>query len=302
MLDATQTTRTPPPLTTLPPAAPPAAAEGAADQAQTSGYADCVDRSCAENRFSSELGVGLSDPPVKSGDSTTFTAVAGDAFRTDGKGAVVPPTHTDVDQGDLGDCWLMAGAAAVAHQDAEYIQGRITKNADGTFNVKLGDKTEVVKATFPDAGYADATPGNKKNTLWAALVEKAYAQQAGGYGNLDHGSSSGAAMEKLTGKPSTATSISSSTTADDLYKVLKAGKDGDHPMTVETKKSGVTAPLHADHAYTILDVYERDGQKYAKVYNPWGVNDGARKASDLEHEVKLEDLISSSSVAYVNGG
>ncbi|CAN0443661.1 unnamed protein product, partial [Laminaria digitata] len=51
--------------------------------------------------------------------------------------------------------------------------------------------------------------------------------------------------------------------------------------------SGVASPLHDNHAYAILDVYERDGQQYVKVYNPWGVNDGARDISKMEHEMKI---------------
>ncbi|MCA9552660.1 MAG: hypothetical protein KC933_21685 [Myxococcales bacterium] len=299
MIDATQTTRTPPQTTALPP--PPAAKPEIAAQDDAAGYTDCVDRCGGENLFTAAFETSATEVAVKAGDSTDFTKVEGDAFRTDAKGIVMPPTHGDVDQGDLGDCWLMAGAAAVAHQDSEYIQGRISKNADGTFNVKLGDKTEVVTATFPNAGYADATPGSQKDTLWAALVEKAYAQQAGGYGKLD-GGNSGTAMEKLTGKPSTTTSITASTKADDLYTTLKAGKDGDHPMTFDTKSSGSVSPLHDNHAYTVLDVYERDGQKYVKLYNPWGVNDGARDLSAMEHEMKIEDLVKSGAAVHVNGG
>jgi len=298
MLDATTTNRTPP-QTALPP--PQTASTESTAHEETSGFTDCVDRSCTENLFTAALETTGGEVAVKPGDSSAYTQVEGDAFRTDAKGAVVPPTHADVDQGDLGDCWLMAGAAAVAHQDAEYIQSRISKNAAGTFNVKLGDKTEVVTATFPNAGYADATPGTQSDTLWAALVEKAYAQQAGGYGKLD-GGNSGDAMAKLTGKPSTTTNITWFTTADSLYNTLKAGKDGDHPMTFDTKSSGAVDPLHDNHAYAVLDVYERDGQKYVKVYNPWGVNDGARDVSAMEHEMKIEDLLTSGVAVHVNGG
>ncbi len=301
MLDATQTRPNPTPPVGAPPAAQASDRKSAAD-AQACKI-DCVDRGVTQNMFSAELDTVSAgkDPTLKPGDATTYSKETGNAFRRDAAGNVVPPKHSDVDQGDLGDCWLMAGAAAVARKDPEYIQNRITKNDDGSFSVKLGSTTETVKPTFPDAGYADPTPGNQKDTLWPALIEKAYAQKKGGYQALD-GGNSGDAMAALTGKSSTKTAISSSTKADDLYKTLKAGKDGDHPMTFETKDSGVSDPLHENHAYAVLDVYERDGQKYVKVYNPWGVNDGARDLSKVEHEMKIEDLIANGDQIYVNGG
>lgn len=302
MLDATQTRPNPAPPLAPPPAAASATQLKAATEAQTCSI-DCIDRSATQNMFSSELDTVSAgkDPALKPGDAKTYSRETGNAFRRDAAGTVVPPKHSDVDQGDLGDCWLMAGAAAVARKDPGYIQNRISKNDDGTFAVKIGSTTETVTPTFPDAGYADPTPGNQEDTLWPALIEKAYAQKMGGYAALD-GGNSGDAMAALTGRASTKTSISSTTKADDLYKTLKAGKDGDHPMTFETKDSGVADPLHENHAYAVLDVYERDGQKYVKVYNPWGVNDGARDLSKMEHEMKIEDLISNGDQVYVNGG
>ena len=228
---------------------------------------------------------GGKDPALAEDDSGGFTRQEGAAFRTDAEGNTIPPSYTDVDQGSLGDCWLMAASAAVAHRDPERLQNRISQNEDGSFNVQLGDETRVVQPTFPDAGYADPTPNNQSDTLWPALIEKAYANREGNsYENLD-GGNAGRALEALTGEPTTRTSINSSSDLDSLYGTLRGGIDGDHPMVAATRDEGVADPFHDNHAYAVLDAYERDGQRYVKVYNPWGTNDGARTADAMTHEM-----------------
>lgn len=207
-----------------------------------------------------------------------------------------------MDQGSLGDCWLMAANAAVAHRDPEYIQDRISENEDGSFDVRLGDETHRVQPTFPDAGYADATPNNRTDTMWPALVEKAYAQQEGNsYESLD-GGSPGRALEALTGQPSTRTGISDTSDTDDLYNTIRAGVTGDHPMVASTRDEGVADPYHENHAYAVLDAFERDGQQYVRVYNPWGTNDGARGVDAMTHDVPIEDFRDNFSSVHVSGG
>lgn len=242
------------------------------------------------------------DPALAEDDTGGFTRVEGDAFRTDAAGNTVPPSYTDVDQGNLGDCWLMAASAAVAHTDPEYITNRVSENADGSFDVRLGDNTETVQPTFPDAGYADPTPNNRNDAMWPALVEKAYAQQEGNsYEALD-GGNAGRALEALTGQPTTRTAVSPTSDTDDLYNTLRAGVDGDHPMVVSTRDEGVSEPFHGDHAYAVLGAYERDGQQYVQVYNPWGTNDGARDAAAVTHEMTIEDFRANFENIYVSGG
>lgn len=242
------------------------------------------------------------DPTLPADAATGFTRQEGDAFRTAPDGTQVPPQYGDVDQGGLGDCWLMAASAAVAHTDPEYIQNRVSENPDGTFNVRLGDRTQRVDPTFPNAGYADPTPNGQANTLWPALVEKAYAQQEGNnYGNLD-GGNPGRALEALTGQPTTRTAVSPTSNADDVWRTLQDGVTGDHPMVASTPGTGTTPPLHDNHAYAVLGATERDGQRYVQVYNPWGTNDNSRDLSAMTHEMTLEDFQKNFTNLYVSGG
>lgn len=248
-----------------------------------------------------DVGVRGKDPEVPDSDADTFTREEGEAFRRDSRGRRIAPRALDVDQGGLGDCWLLAAMAAVAHRDPEHIENRIQARTDGNFDVRVGNETIRVQPTFPDAGYADPTPNRQSDTLWVALLEKAFAHREGGYDDLE-GGNPGEAMQLLTGRRSTRTSIRSSTDPDDLFDILERGKDRDHPMTYSTKDDNVDAPLSGDHAYAILDVFERNGSKFARLYNPWGTNDNSRSRADLEIEVTMQELIDNGSRVFVNGG
>jgi hypothetical protein len=194
----------------------------------------------------------------------------------------------------------MAGLGAVAATDPELIEHAIRENDDGTFTVTLGGEEYTVTAEFPDAGYADPTPGNQANTLWPALIEKALAVRGGGYENIESGNP-GRMMELVTGETSTRTSITETTDLDTLWETLSTAVEDDHPVALSARDDGVLEPLHSDHAYTVLGVVEHDGERYVRVYNPWGVNDGSRTLDSMTHEIPLADVRTSCYRVLVNG-
>ncbi|MET0910817.1 MAG: C2 family cysteine protease, partial [Ilumatobacteraceae bacterium] len=101
------------------------------------------------------------------------------------------PALTDIDQGDLGDCWFLASLGAISQSDPGWITRHIRDNGDGTHTVTLYDRTgdgeyEPVEITvdgdFPvdadgDPVYSQPAAGNE---TWAMLYEKAFAQWKGG--------------------------------------------------------------------------------------------------------------------------
>jgi hypothetical protein len=227
----------------------------------------------------------LTQPP---GHGNALRAFDGDAFRTDAKGRTLPPAFGDVDQGNLSDSWLLASCAAVAHTQPGVLLSRIWRNEDLTFTVRLREDEIVVKAEFPHEGYADPTPNKQSNTLWVALVEKAFAQnEAGSYANLETGNP-GRALEALTGNPAKRTTITETARLDTLWSKIAAAKKSHSPMVLRTRETNVAAPLHAEHAYAIVDVIERGKDRFVKVYNPWGTKGGSRPLESMLHELSLE--------------
>ena len=121
-------------------------------------------------------------------------------------------------QGGLGDCWFLAAIASVAEQKPEVIQ-RIFKtqkyNKAGHYELEIMARgiwtTVVVTDRLPPTSKA-SRPGREEaigrvkseGPLWVALLEKAYAQEYGGYHNLQ-GGFTGFATGDLTGIPAVAT-------------------------------------------------------------------------------------------------
>ena len=238
------------------------------------------------------------------GHSPGVRYVEGDAFRTDKAGRTVPPTFSDVDQGNLGDSWLLASLAAVAYTSPQHLLKRCdkSKNSDGEFGVRLGKIEILVSPEFSAEGYADPIPSGMTDTLWVALFEKAFAKREGNsYAALEIGNPS-RALELLTGKPSVRMSIHTATDLDRLTARIAEGRRDGRAMVLATRESGVSSPMHPEHLYAVLDLYEKAGERMVKVYNPWGTKGGTRSIESVIHEVKLDDVRANCGALYVSGG
>jgi|SRR5687767_3776233 len=238
------------------------------------------------------------------GHSPGVRYVEGDAFRTDKAGRTMPPTFSDVDQGNLGDSWLLASLAAVAYTSPQHLLKRCdkTKNSDGEFGVRLGKIEIFVSPEFSAEGYADPIPNGLENALWVALFEKAFAKREGNsYGALEIGNPS-RALELLTGKPSSRTSIHTATDLGKLAARIAEGRKDGRAMVLATRESGVSSPMHPEHVYAVLDLYEKGGERMVKVYNPWGTKGGTRAIENVIHEVKLDDIRANCGALFVSGG
>lgn len=117
---------------------------------------------------------------------------SGDLFGNDGKISL-----TDIQQGDLGDCYFLASLGATLVQHTAAIQNMFIDNGDGTFTVRLFPEYDGSVSRTPDyvtvdrylpVNVYDANQGtwgehfahydNQSVGLWVALAEKAYAQFA----------------------------------------------------------------------------------------------------------------------------
>src|ERR1700722_17395340 len=102
--------------------------------------------------------------------SVSYSANTGALFGAAG------PSMNDVNQGDLGDCYLLSCLAEVAYKNSGDISSMFTANGNNTYGVRfyVGGVAEYVTV---DNDLADG--GNIFNygtNTWASLAETAFAE------------------------------------------------------------------------------------------------------------------------------
>ena len=191
------------------------------------------------------------------------------------------PSINDVDQQDLGDCWLMAAAGAVAYESPNQIREIVADFGDGTYGVKLGGKFYRVdadlatwNATSTDQRFAGL---GMQNSLWVAIVEKAYAHFRTGentYASLNGGDPGTAlAAYGVTDVQTTyhAASSNDADAANNIYNAYRNWK----PAVVSVGSVPAGSKLVGGHAYTVVAAVRNSAGVVTSITlrNPWGGDD-----------------------------
>lgn len=226
--------------------------------------------------------LGLDRPTAGSG--WTYRQFVGQLF-------VNGVTYTDINQGQVGDCYLMASLAEVALRNSSAITNMFIVNGDGTYTVRLFNNGAAeyvtVDAFLPTnvngvAMYAGLGKNytNTANELWTMLAEKAYVQAnefgwirpgLSGNGQNSYAAIEGgyiyAALGHITGQATAAfmstTSVSGFTT---FVNAWTAGKS----IGFASKTSPASGSVVGSHAYAVIG-YNSSNQTIT-LYNPWGPN------------------------------
>ncbi len=113
----------------------------------------------------------LADPALRSG--LVYKNFSGPLFASSG------PRVTDPVQGDLGDCYLIAGLSAMAYDTPATIKGNLVDFNDGTYGVFLGFEYYRVDGDLPVFSATSTSPAfaqlGPQGSLWVSIAEKAYA-------------------------------------------------------------------------------------------------------------------------------
>ncbi len=214
---------------------------------------------------------------VKTVDPTTTEKdITYKNFSSDPLFASGGPTMADINQGYLGDCYLLSTLSSVAKTDPALIRKDIVQDGTNLYTVTLGKSTPIqVNADLPvwaDGQVAYAGLG-VQDSLWVALMEKAYviytSPKAPSYNAINGGWMS-SAFSALGLKSQT---IESATSGTGLLTTLQADlKAGDFTTfgTLNTLPAG--SPLVAGHAYEVNAVTDNASGTPVSVTlrNPWG--------------------------------
>jgi hypothetical protein len=210
-------------------------------------------------------------------------------------GASGAPSYLDVNQGYLGDCYLVASLAETALQNPSTIESMISSNGNGSYSVRFfingaADYVTVNSQLPVMSGGYDWSNGStlefaNGSVGWAALIEKAFVElneqtAAAGldyhpvgdaYQNIDGGSA--VALTEITGQSFQTYNLSpgeSTTSLNALMSSLYSAGMA-HQEVIMSTPNTTTGNLVSDHMFEVIGLNTTAGT--VTLQNPWNTAD-----------------------------
>jgi len=202
------------------------------------------------------------------------------------------PQVFDIQQGQLGDCWMLAGLGSAAYVNQNAIKSRVVDFGDGTYGVHLGDYFFRVDNDLVVDQQGDQrlnyTSLGRGGSLWAAVMEKAYADfrtlGSNSFPSIEGGRSMDVFNDAFQSQGTQLYEINFTTPAtaqgvsDEIVKMM--ARDPVTHQLINAATLGVfvtdpSVPLINGHQFVVLSYAYNDFLKQVysiTVYNPWGID------------------------------
>ncbi len=248
------------------------------------------------------------------------------------------PRASDINQGPLGTCYLLASMGALANQRPDVIRDAISYDArSDSFDVRLNIDGEWRTINVTQADIRDNVARQGGSTLdetgrdapaWPAVIETAAAKAADtnhadgldqGYAEINGGKARDS-MEMLTGDRGEDITFSDGwfesrdAAIDRFAGRIDAALANGRPVTLSTdpESGGWFSDLFGtpaedglvdNHVYVVEGVSEVNGEQMVTLRNPWAHNTvEGRNENSPTITVSLRSLIDSGGLEYVNAG
>lgn len=219
-------------------------------------------------------------------------------------------TYYDLYQGQLGNCWFIAGVNVLIIQSWPMFENVVPQNQSfnkgnytGLFRFNFWQYGEWIEVLIDDFLPVSRTSGqlcycwNRKepDEFWSSLLEKAYAKLYGSYDHLDSGSIHNALVDMTGGVSERVHLRNGVNTPEHLFELLSKmwtmstmiglvifDRDNSR-MQTETPEG-----LIEDHAYAVTKLatvtYRNKQENLVRIRNPWGRKEWNGRWSDESTE------------------
>ncbi|ELU07186.1 hypothetical protein CAPTEDRAFT_98040 [Capitella teleta] len=212
-------------------------------------------------------------------------------------------TRFDLDQGDLGDCWFIAGAASLAVSNRKLFERCVPHNQTfddedyaGIFMFRFWHFSAWTEVVIDDllptvnGRLLYAHNRDQPNEFWAALLEKAYAKLYGCYENIDGGHINDSLVD-FTGGISEVIHLNEAPANlfQLMYRTLRMNSMvGCAINATSHREEDLGNGLYAGHAYSVTNIIQAtvDGDviQLIRLRNPWGRDEWKGAWSDYSPE------------------